>query len=290
LPTFSDLMAEIETSGVPVNQELNDDLDGNNLEGTADDDLGGEESEDSDNDADATTGDDLGFNPNSITDPALLAQYKAMQASFTPRLQEAAKIKEQYGGLDPVVVDAVRQYQTLMQSDPRAAAEFLGQQRQWLEQQHNLTQPADPFDGVEPLTPGEEVFLRVARDLWQQQQSMQYENQQLKLSRQQEAAERQFAQIESRYKTPVPMEEKQQVWAYMQQTGIKDVEAAWKVLNFDKLASKAAVKTAATAAQKKKQPPPPTNRQQRSATPTGSAKGKGIASHFEDAWSQFSRD
>lgn len=281
MSNFADVMATI---GADENNSVDETLDEGVDEVIEDD---GVETDEGDNSEE--TDQEVSFDPTTITDPQLLAAYKAMQAGFTPKLQRAADLEKQYGGLEPVVVDAVRQYQTLLQSDPRAAAEFLGQQQQWLQQQYNLQQPTDPFAGVEPLTPTEEALLNVARDMWNRQQQYDQENQQLKFQRQQEVAERQFAQIESRYKAKVPLEEKQQVWAKMQQTGL-NAEDAWKLMNFDKIAGKATLKTAQTAQQKKKSPPPPTNRQQRSAAPAGVAKGKGVSAHFDEAWNQFSRD
>lgn len=282
MPGFSELMSQIEASGdeVVTDEQLDD-----NSEETVDDLT---EDEDGQDDNSEETDQATGFDPNSITDPTLLAQYKAMQASFTPKLQEAARLREQYAGLDPVAVEAVRTYTNLLQSDPRQAREFLSQQAAWLDQQLGVQQQeqADPFAGVDPMTPTEEALLNANRQMWQQLNQIGNYQKQLEFQRQQEVAERQFAQIENKYKTQVPLEEKQQVWNYAQQAGIKDIEAAWKILNFDKVAKRVETKTKQTTDQKKKSPPPPTNKQQRSAPAPASNKGKGIGSYFEEAWNK----
>lgn len=282
---FSDIMAEIEASGAPVETGGTEDFDTeNNSEETL-------EGDGQDGDWDEGEGDNSdetapqGFDPSSITDPALRAQYQQMQAAFTPRLQEAAELRKQYGDLDPVVVDAVRQYQSLLQSDPIAAREFLVQQQRWLEQQVGVQQQPDPFDGIEPLTPTEEALVAWGRQQWQRQQQLELENQQIKLQRQQEMSERQFAQLEAQYKTTIPLEQRQQVWSLMQRSGINDTALAWKALNFDEVAKRSATRTKEVAKSKQKSPPPPTNRQQRSSP--AASKAKGLTGIFDEAWSQF---
>jgi hypothetical protein len=281
LAGFDEIMSQIAASGddVAADTELDD-----NPEGT-DEDLAGSDDGQADNSEE--TDPDPAFDPNSITDPALQEQYRRMQASFTPKLQEAARLREQYSNLDPVAVEAVRTYQNLLQTDPRQAREFIAQQAAWLDQQLGVPQQeADPFAGIDPMTPTEEALLNFARNTYKQQQELLAYKNQLEFSRQQEIAERQFAQVETKYKAQIPLEEKQQVWAYMQQNGIKDAESAWKILNFDKIAKQGAVRQAQTTQQKKKNPPPPTNRQQRSAPAPANNKGKGVGSYFEEAWNK----
>jgi len=285
-------MADIESSGdVVANGGVNyaEDTDENTPDdGTLDTEEDGQEDDQGAGDNPAGTAADAGFDPSTITDPQLQAAYRQMQAAFTPRLQEAADIRRQYGDLDPQVVDSVRQYQQLLQSNPIAARQFLADEQARLESHFGLQQQPDPFQNVEALTPTEETMLTVGRQMWQRLQQQELEIQQQRFLRQQEMADRQFAQIESRYKTQVPLEEKQQVWAYMQKTGLQDAEAAWKILNFDKAAQVVSRKQAQVVQQKKKTPPPPTNRQPRSAPQTKSS-AKGIAGHFEEAWNQFNQ-
>lgn len=279
-------MAEIESSGTPVDTGDNEDFDTESNSGeTLAEDGQQDDVEAGDDNSQETVAD--GFDPNSITDPNLLAAYKQMQASFTPKLQEAARLREQYGELQPEVVDAVRHYQQLLQTDPYAAREFLTQQQSWLDQQLGQTQqPADPFEGIEALTPAEEAMLSFARQQHQRNLELERELQQQRFSRQQETAERQFAQLEAQYKVSIPLEEKQKAYRYAQQQGLNDVSAAWKLMNFDKLVGNSRTeKSAQTKASKAKSPPPPTNKQQRSAPATKQAKG--LSSIFDEAWDQF---
>jgi hypothetical protein len=282
LPTFIEAWNEIESSGTPVDVENNSEetLEADDL--TTDDD--GLDGEAVDNSQETDQGSP--FDPNSITDPQLKAVYQEMQRSFTPKLQEAARMREQFGDLQPEVVDTVREFGTLLKQNPAAAREYLAQQVAWMDQQLGIQQQADPFADVEPLTPTEEALVNWGRQAWQRDQERERELAQLRFQRQQEANERQFAQLETKYKTQIPLEDKQEVQAYMNKAGIPDVEVAWKVLNFDKATQIGRTKAAATVASKKKSPPPPTNKQSRSA-PTPKSNAKGITGHFEEAWSQF---
>jgi hypothetical protein len=284
LPTFTEAMAEINASGTPVSVD-----DENTPEGTLDDDSADAGDEGGDDNPSGTVAEPE-FDPSTITDPQLQAQYKMMQAAFTPRLQEAADIRRQYGDLEPTVVDAVRQYQNLLQTDPFAAREFLSQQQAWLDQQLGTPQKMqDPFAQIEPLTPSEEALVNVGRQMWEMMSSIQQENHQLKFARQQEAGERQFAQLEAKYKVSIPLEEKREVQAFMQQTGITDVSVAWKALSFDKAEQRGAQGALKTQQQKKKSPPPPTNKQARVPQGKPTSNAKGIAAHFDEAWNQFNQ-
>ncbi len=275
-------MSEIDNSGTPVDVE-NTSSDEETLET---DDLGQDDGEEEGDDNAQATG-ATGFDPNSITDPALQAQYRQMQAAFTPKLQAAADLQRQFGDLQPEFVDAVRQYQSLLQTNPGEAIQFLAQQQAYLQQQLGLQQDDDPFAGVEALSPAEEAMLGWARQQREHTKTLERELAQYKFQRQQEAGERQFAQLETKYKTQIPLEDKQEVWNYIRQTGIQDVEAAWKVLNFDKATQIGKQKAAATVAQKKKSPPPPASKQQRAAPNTNKSTAKGLTGHFEEAWNQF---
>lgn len=279
-------MNEIDTSGAPI--EAGSNLDDETLDNDDLDVDDGDEG-DADNDADATTGEDQPFDPSLITDPLLQAAYRQMQAGFTPKLQRAAELERMYGDLNSTFVDAVRQYQSLLQSDPVQALDFLAQQQAYIQQQLGLQkEDDDPFVGIEALTPAEEAMLRYAKEERQRTRQLERELAQYKFQRQQEAGERQFAQLENKYKTQIPLEEKQEVWAFMQKSGISDVEAAWKVLNFDN-AAKIGTKRAAEAVQKKKKsPPPPTNKQPRQAPGPKQSSAKGLSARFEEAWNQFS--
>lgn len=226
-----------------------------------------------------------GFDPNLLTDPQLQAAYKQMQSAFTPKLQEAAQLREKFGDLDPSVVDAAREYDRLLRTDPYAARDFLAQQQQYIDQYLGVQQPQDPFANVEPLTDTEAALVDVARTMWTQLQQFQVQTKQAQFQAQNEARERTFAQLEQQFKTKIPLEDKQRVQQMCQQTGCTDVGAMWKALNFDKARQQGADEAARTVQKKKKNPAPPTNRQQRSA-PQPSGK-KGLHAHFEDAWNQF---
>jgi hypothetical protein len=243
------------------------------------DDEGGEIDNSTETDQEAA------FDPSQLTDPQLQAAYRQMQ-SFTPRLQEAAQIRQQYGDLDPGVVAAVREYQQLLQTDPYAARQFLAQQQQYLDNHLGTQQPADPFEGVEPLTDTEATLVNIARQLWQDNQQFKLTSQQSQFRAHQEAQERTFGQLEAQYKTQIPLEDKQRVQQMCQQTGCQDVAAMWKALNFDKAEQRGADKASRVVQKKQKSPTPPTNRQQRSAAAPSSGR-KGLEGHFEDAWNQF---
>jgi len=265
-----------------------DEADNSDLETlpVADDD-GQSEEEVGEDDNSQETVPDAGFDPNSLTDPQLQAAYKQMQAAFTPKLQEAAVLRQQYGDLEPTVVEAVRQYQTLLKSDPFAAREYLAQQQQALEQHLGVQQQqANPFAGVEPLTQTEKALLEAGQVMWQRQQQLEQVAAQHKFARQQEVVERQFAQIESKYKTTIPLEERHDVWNFMNRSGIRDVDVAWKALNFDKATQMGRAKAAQTVTKKQQQPQPPAGKQSRSA-PAAAAGGKGIGGYFEEASSKF---
>jgi len=290
LASFTDIMSEIETSGTPVDTGSTSDE-----EILDTDDLGQDDGDEGDADNADATGDDNsdGFDPNAITDPALRDQLvrlqRQMQAGFTPKLQAAAELQRQFGDLEPQFVDAVRQYQSLLQTNPAGAIDFLAQQQAYLQQQLGLQQEEDdPFAGVEALTPAEEAMLRFAREERQRTKTLERELASYKFQRQQEAGERQFAQIENKYKTQIPLEDKQEVWNFMQKSGISDVEAAWKVLNFDNAAKLGTKRAAETVKNKKKSPPPPTNKQPRTAPGAKPSTAKGLSGHFEEAWNQFS--
>lgn len=282
MPTFAEAMAEIDSSGTPVELENNSDEETLDQDFSQDDEDDGEAVDNSEE-----TGQGGTFDPNSITDPQLKAVYQEMQRAFTPRLQEAARLREQFADLQPEVVDTVREFGTLLKTNPAAAREYLAQQVSWLDQQLGIQQQSDPFANVEPLTPTEEALVNWGRQAWQREQERERELAQLRFQRQQEANERQFAQLETKYKTQIPLEDKQEVQAYMQRAGISDVEVAWKVLNFDKATQIGKQKAAEVTAKKKKSPPPPTNKQPRSAPTPQRSNAKGITGHFEEAWNQF---
>lgn len=282
---FSDIAAEIGITDVG-------DADfENNSEETLDDnsqDIDGEETDEIDN-SEETDQPASGFDPNSITDPVLREQYRAMQAAFTPRLQEAAQLRQQFGDLEPAVVDAAREYDRLLRTDPYAAMSFLDQQRQFLAQQFGVQEPQDPFSGIEPLTDTEARLVDIARQMWQDNQQLKHQSRQSQFQAQQQAVERTFAQLEAQYKTTIPLEEKQRVQAEARRLGTDNVEVVWKALNFDNARKKGADEAARNVTKKKKAPPPPGNKQQRSAAPAASGK-KGLEGYFAEAWNQYSAD
>lgn len=278
---FDEILAEV--SEVP--EDNSDDETLPVADTSQDEDGGGEDDAAPDNSQE--TGQQVGFDPNSITDPQLQAAYKQMQAAFTPRLQEAANLREQFGDLDPNLVGVLRQYQTLLRSDPFQAREFLAQHQQGLESQLGMQQQqASPFEGVEPLTQTEKALLDAGKAMWERLQQQEYITTQHKFARQQEIVERQFAQLESQYKTTIPLEERHAVWNFMNTSGVRDVGTAWKALNYDKAMQKGAQKAAKTVQKKQQQPTPPGNRQARSA-PAAASSGKGLTGHFEEAWNKF---
>jgi hypothetical protein len=284
LPSFSEAMAVIEESGTPVAPvEDNSEETLNSADDFGTDDTGEEDADDNSEE----TGQGGAFDPNSITDPQLKAVYQQMQAAFTPKLQEAARLREQFSDLQPEVVDTVREFGTLLKQNPAAAREYLAQQVAWMDQQLGIQQQPDPFANIEPLTPTEEALVNWGRQAWQRDQERERELAQLRFQRQEEANERHFAQLETKYKTAIPLEDKQEVQAYMQRSGISDVEVAWKVLNFDKATQIGKQKAAEVTAKKKKSPLPPTNKQPRTSPTPAKSNAKGITGHFEEAWNQF---
>lgn len=282
---FSDIAAEIG-----IADDSNTDFENNSSDDETLDTEGGETYEQDEGDEidnSAETDQEIAFDPSTLTDPQLQAAYRQMQASFTPKLQEAAQLRQQYGDLEPSVVEAAKEYDRLLRTDPYAAREFLAQQQQYIDQYLGVQQPQDPFAGVEPLTDGEATLLNVGRQMWQTIQQLQLNNQQAQFQAQQQTVERTFAQLEAQYKTQIPLEEKQRVQAEARRLGTNNVEMVWKALNFDKARQKGADEASRVVQKKKKTPPPPANRQQRSAAPASSGK-KGLSDHFEEAWNQFS--
>ena len=279
MPTFDEVMADINASPQDA------DTDESNLDGTLDE--GDDSGLDTEGDADNSdeTGLEPAFDPNTLTDPVLLQQYKQMQAAFTPKLQEAAQLRQQYAGIDQSVLDAAREYQNLLQTDPYQARQFLAQQQAYIDQQLGVQQPADPFEGVEPLTDSEAALLSAGRQMWQFIQQQQLQNQQYQFQAQREATERSFSQLEAQFKTTIPLEDKQRVQQMCQQTGCSDVALMWKALNFEQAEKRGADKASRTAQKKTKAPTPPTNRQQRGTAPVASGK-RGLEGAFEDAWNQ----
>jgi hypothetical protein len=277
LPDFEALMAQIAGTAP----------EDNNSEETVDTDLDQDVDTQDDDQAPAVT-DPPAFDPNSITDPVLQEQYRQMQASFTPRLQEAAELRKQYEGVDPSVLEAVRQYQNLLTTNPHEAREYLVQQQAWLDQQLQIQQqPADPFANITPCTDTEEALVAWGRQMYQQQIKQEAYYQQQEFARRQEAVGRKFAELESAHGTQIPLEERQAVIALCNQTGCTDVATAWKAFNFDRAVQKGVQKGAKTVRSKQAAPPPPTNKQGRSAPPAPS-KAKGINAHFEEAWNKYS--
>jgi hypothetical protein len=279
---FSDIAAEL---GIADDSNL--DTESNSLDETLDTEGGDEQGEDNEIDNSTETDRSVGFDPSTLTDPVLQEQYRQMQAAFTPRLQEAAQLRQQYGDLEPAVVEAAKEYDRLLRTDPYAARQFLAQQQQYIDQQLGLQSQQDPFNGIEPLTDGESALLNVARQLWGEVQDLKINSQRSQFQAQQQTVERTFAQLEAQYKTQIPLEEKQRVQAEARRLGTDNVEMVWKALNFDNARKKGADQAARTVQQKKKSPAPPANRQQRSAAPASSGS-KGLAGHFEEAWNQFS--
>lgn len=278
MPDFDQIMSQIAGDTAPEDT---------NPEGSVDTDLEQDVDTQVDDQATAVT-DTPAFDPNSITDPVLLEQYRQMQASFTPRLQEAAELRRQYEGVDPAVLDAVRQYQNLLTTNPFEAREYLSQQQAWLDQQLQLQQqPQDPFANVNPVTETEEALVNWGRQMYAQQQQQQVFFQQQEFARRQEAVGRKFAELESAHKTTIPIEDRNAAIALCQQTGCSDVATAWKALNYDRAVQKGVQKGAAIVKNKQTQPAPPTNRQARSAPPAPN-KAKGIGAHFEEAWNKYS--
>lgn len=275
---FNEIAAEV---GIDENNSVDETLD---VDQGQDD--GGEADVSRDNSQE--TAQDTAFDPSTITDPQLQAAYKQMQAAFTPRLQEAANLRNQWGDIDPAVGQAARVYNDLLRTDPFAAREFLIAQQQQIEQHIGMQAPQpDPYANVEPLTPTEQALLNAGRQQYQQMQQLQYIAQQHQFRAQQEAVERQFAQIETKYKTTIPLEDRHEVWEFMRSTGTRSVDAAWKALNFDKAMQKGVQKGAAVVQKKQGLPAPPTNKQQRSGA-APAAKAKGIDAHFQEAWNKYS--
>jgi hypothetical protein len=280
---FADIAAEI---GIEDDGNLDNE---NNSEETLDTEDGElyEQDEDGEIDNSEETDQGVAFDPSTLTDPQLQAQYREMQKAFTPRLQEAAQLRQQYGDLEPAVVDAAREYDRLLRSDPYAAMEYLEQQRNYIGQQLGVQQQQDPFAGVEPLTDGEAALLNVSRQMWQTLQQLTIDNKQSQFQAKQQTVERTFAQLEAQYKTKIPLEEKQKVQAEARRLGTDNVEMVWKALNFDKAKKRGADEAARVVKKKQKSPAPPTNRQQRSSSATASSGKRSLAEHFEEAWSQF---
>lgn len=277
MPGFDEIMAQIAGTT----------SDDNNSEETVDTDLT-QDVDTQEADQSSEVSDNPAFDPNSITDPVLQEQYRQMQASFTPRLQEAADLRRQYEGVDPAVLEATRQYAHLLQTNPFEAREYLKQQQQWLDQRLQVEQqPTDPFANITPCTDAEEALLGIARQMYQQQQQQNVFQQQIEFQRRQESVGRQFAELESLHKTTIPIEDRQAALQLCQQTGCTDVTTAWKALNYDRAVQRGVQKGAQVVKQKQQQQAPPTNRQGRSG-PAPQTKGKGIHAHFEDAWNKHS--
>lgn len=274
---------------IGIADDGNTDFENNLDEGTLDEDTGQEydgEGEDDGADNSEETGQEVTFDPNQLTDPRLIEQYRQMQAAFTPKLQEAAQLRQQFGDIEPSVVEAAREYDRLLKNNPVAARQFLAEQQAYIDQYIGIPQQQDPFAGVEPLTETEGVLVDVARQMWQQLQQFQLQSKQAQFQAEREARERTFAQLETQFKTKIPLEDKQRVERMCQQTGCQDAGLMWKALNFDTARKKGADEASRTVQKKKKSPPPPTNRQQR--TPQNTQSGaKGLHAHFEDAWNQF---
>ncbi len=267
--------------------EVGIDTENNSLDETLDVDQGTDEgTEESGLDNSQETEQQTAFDPSALT-PELQAAYKQMQSAFTPKLQEAARLREQYGELEPAVIQTVRVFQDLLKTDPFAARDFLQQQQGMLEQHLGVTAPPpNPFQNVEPLTPTEQALLTAGQQMWERLQQQENITQQHRFRAQQEQVERQFGQLETKYKTTIPLEDRHEVWEFMRNTGTRDVGTAWKALNYDKAMAKGAQKAAGVVAKKQQQPPAPTSRNQRSA-PVTQSKGKGIDAHFNEAWSKY---
>lgn len=282
---FSQIAAQVGISD-DGDADFENNLDEGTLDDSTEQDWDGEDDADEVDNSEETGQQSIGFDPSTLTDPALQAQYRQMQAAFTPKLQEAARLREQFGDIEPSVVEAAREYDRLLKTNPVAARQFLAEQQAYIDQYLGVQQQQDPFANVEPLTDTEAALVNVARDMWQQLQQFQLQNKQTQFQAEREARERTFAQLEQEYKTKIPLEHKQQVERMCQQTGCKDVGLMWKALNFETARKKGADEASRVAQKKKKSPPPPTNRQQR--TPQQQQSGaKGLHAHFEEAWNQF---
>jgi hypothetical protein len=157
---------------------------------------------------------------------------RQFKAAFTPRLQDAAKLREQYEGLDPNVANAVRHLQQLIQTDPKHAAEYLRQQAVLLEGSQTPQAQPDPANVPEFATDVEEMLYKQVMELrqWQQEQTGQFqqrEQQQRAVSVQQE-----FGKLEQEFGVQVPIEERARAWELSEATqGKLSVTDAYFALN-----------------------------------------------------------
>jgi hypothetical protein len=154
---------------------------------------------------------------------------RQFKAAFTPRLQDAAKLREQYDGLNPDVVGAVRHLQQLITTDPRNAAEYLRQQAQLLE---GTQAPTATPETPEFATDVEELLYNRLNELeqWKQQQMQGFEQQRLMAKRDQVVNE--FNALEQQFGVQTTLEQRAAAWELSEATqGKMTVSDAFFALN-----------------------------------------------------------